>query len=360
MIDRPPYRILVVDDEPDFLVLHASYIKALGYDVETAADGIETLEKLPLDIDMILLDGKMPGMDGFEVARRIRSMPEYSYVPIVMATGLTKPEDRRRALEVVINDFVTKPLDPQELGLRARWLLDFKAAHDRLAEHKSELERSVERKTKALRHALEETSEAKRLIYEGHLDTICRLTIAAEYRDHATASHIERVGLCSEIVAAKIGLSPGEVETIRHAAQLHDVGKIGIPDHLLLKPGPLDDDEWVIIRSHAAMGAQILTQSTSPVMQMGEKIALAHHEKWDGSGYPNGIAGDLIPLEARICAVVDVYDAITMDRPYRPAFSKDHALEMMRKIDGSHFDPEVLNAFLESLDDIREVQTAHR
>ena len=359
MPDRPPYRILIVDDDAEFLVLHASHVTALGYDVETASDGIEALEKLPLDIDLVLLDAKMPGMDGFEVARRIRSMPEYSYLPIVMATGLTKPEDRRRALEVGINDFVTKPIDPQELGLRARWLLEVKAAHDRLADHKPELERTVERRTKALRHALEETSQAKRLIYEGHLDTIRRLTIAAEYRDHATASHIERVGLCSEILAGKIGLSPGEVETIRHAAQLHDVGKIGIPDHLLLKPGPLDEDEWVIMRSHAAMGAQILTQSTSPVMQMGEKIALAHHEKWDGTGYPNGIAGDLIPLEARICSIVDFYDALTMDRPYRVAFPHEQALDMMREIEGRHFDPEVLAAFFQTLDDIRAVQATH-
>ena len=135
--------------------------------------------------------------------------------------------------------------------------------------------------------------------------------------------------------------------------------KIGIPDHLLLKPGPLDEDEWVTMRSHTVMGAQILTQSTSPVMQMGEKIALAHHEKWDGSGYPNGIAGVLIPLEARICAVVDFHDAITMDRPYRPAFSNEQALDMMREVNKSHFDPEVLDAFFETLDDIREVQATH-
>lgn len=359
MLGRSQYRVLVVDDDPGIRSSHARIVEAFGYEAETAADGIEALAKLPLDIDFVLLDGQMPNMDGFEVAQRIRADPEYSYLPIVMVSGLTRNKDRRRAMEVGINYFISKPVDCQELGLRAKWLLDLKTAYDRLQDHEAELERAVMRKTEALRTVLEEIAEARRLTHEAHLDTIRRLLIAAEYKDRDTAGHIERIGLYSDVLARALGLAPGEIELILRASPMHDVGKLGVPDQILLKPGKLDDEEWALMRAHTTMGAQILAGSSSPVIQMGEKIALSHHEKWDGSGYPNGIAGEDIPLEGRICSVVDFFDALTMDRPYRKAVPNERVLEMMKEGAGTHFDPEILDVFLGVMDDITRIQAEY-
>jgi len=251
---------------------------------------------------------------------------------------------------------VLKPVDSAEVRLRTRWLLDLKRAYDRLSDHGRELERVVERRTTALRTALEEVTQAKRLTYDAHLDTIRRLMIAAEYKDKDTAGHVERIGTYAQMVADALGLSPGTVETIQHAAPMHDIGKLGVPEAILLKPGPLDESEWTLMRSHTTLGARILAGSPSPVIQMGETIALSHHERWDGGGYPNGLARDAIPLEGRICAVVDVFDALTMDRPYRHAVPTDRVVEMMKASAGAHFDPDIFDIFLGVLDDIMEVR----
>lgn len=352
----PPARILVVDDDEHVRNAHSRMVRAFGFEVETASDGIEALAKLAMDIDLVLLDAEMPAMDGFEVARRIREDPQHAYLPIVMVTGRAGREDHRRAIEVGINDFVLKPVDSAEVRLRTRWLLDLKRAYDRLSDHGRELERVVERRTTALRTALEEVTQAKRLTYDAHLDTIRRLMIAAEYKDKDTAGHVERIGTYAQMVADALGLSPGTVETIQHAAPMHDIGKLGVPEAILLKAGPLDDSEWTLMRSHTTLGARILAGSPSPVIQMGETIALSHHERWDGSGYPNGLARDAIPLEGRICAVVDVFDALTMDRPYRHAVPTDRVVEMMKASAGAHFDPDIFDIFLRVLDDIMEVR----
>jgi putative two-component system response regulator len=354
------FRILVVDDDPSIRSAHARLVTALGYQVETAADGIEALAKLALDIDMVVIDAEMPNMDGFEVAKRIRADAENAHLPIVMVTGLTRSQDRRRAMEVGINDFVNKPVDAYELGLRTKWLLELKTAHDRLADQQKQLSRAVERKTQALRVALDEMTEARRLTHEAHIDTIRRLMVAAEYRDHDTAGHIERIGLYSQVVARALGFSPGDTELVLHAAPMHDVGKLGVPDSVLLKPGALDEREWEQMRAHPTMGAEILSGSTSPVIQLGAKIALTHHEKWDGSGYPHGLAGDAIPLEGRICSVVDYFDALTMDRPYRAALPRAQVLHMMREASGRHFDPKVLETFFAVIDDVATIQANHR
>lgn len=354
------YRILVVDDDRETLASHARMVRSFGYEVETAADGIEALAKLPLDIDLILLDGEMPHMDGFEVTTRIRKDPAFSHVPIVMVSGLTRPEDRRRALAVGINDFIGKPMDIEELRLRTKWLLELKAAHDRLLDHRGELERTVERRTRDLRTALEEMTEAKRLTHDAHLETIRRLTVAAESKDADMAGHIVRIGRYSEIVARGLALSPGVVESIAHAAPMHDVGKIGVPDRILLKPGKLDDEEWVVMRSHTTFGARILAGSPSPVIQMAERIALSHHEWWDGGGYPAGIGGEDIHLEGRICSVVDFFDALTMDRPYRSAVPYEKVLRMMEERAGSHFDPDVLEVFFRVREEIESIHAESR
>jgi putative two-component system response regulator len=331
----------------------------LGYQTETASDGVEALAKLALGVDLVLLDSQMPNMDGFEVAKRIRATSGFEFLPIIMVSGLDGAEEHRRALAVGINDFIQKPIDRDVLHLRSHWLLDLKRAHDRLNAHKANLERTVERRTAALREALEEMTEARRQIYKAHLDTIRRLTIAAEFKDEVTARHIERIGLYSSVLGEALDMSPGQVETLLHAAPLHDVGKLGIPDHVLLKPGKLDDGEWAVMRTHTTLGSEILAGSDSSVIQMGQTIARSHHERWDGSGYPQGLSGTDIPLEARICAVVDFFDALTMDRPYRRALGTDAVLGMMREASGAHFDPDVLDVFFARLPKITEIRSGY-
>jgi len=353
--ENPP-RLLIVDDDERIRSLHARLAESLGFETELAADGVEALAKLALGVDLVLLDGQMPNMDGFEVAERIREMSQHAFLPIVMVTGLAGAHEHKRALEVGVNDFINKPIDRDQLHLRSRWLLELKRAQDHLREERAKLEVTVERRTLALREALAEMTEARRQIQRAHLDTIKRLTVAAEFKDHDTGAHIERIGLYAGVVAEAIGMSPGESDTVRHAAPLHDVGKLGIPDHVLLKPGKLDESEWSIMRRHTTLGADLLSESESDIIRMGQVIARSHHERWDGNGYPDRIAGEEIPLAARICSVVDYFDALTMDRPYRPAVETDVVLGMMREASGAHFDPEVLEAFFRRLPDIRSIR----
>jgi len=357
--ERTGRRVLVVDDDADARLLHSTAFNMLGHETEVAEDGIEGLAKLPLGIDLMVVDGDMPGMDGFELAERVRSDERWQHIPIVMVTGLKGRADRKRAMEVGVTDFLTKPLDMEELALRSKWLLELKELSASRAESEAELSRLVEERTEALREALEETAEAERRVRAAFLEAIRRLTIAAESKDQDTADHIERIGLYSGLLGRKIGMTPGESERLRHAAPMHDVGKIGVPDAILLKPGKLTDEEWVIMRSHTTHGAEILGGSDSPVLQLAERIALSHHERWDGGGYPHGIAGEEIPLEARICAVVDFYDALTMDRPYRSAIPPGEVLEMMREQRGKHFDPDTLDVFIEVHPEIEAIRLAH-
>ena len=353
------YRILVADDDEMIRTLHAEFVRGFGYHVEVAADGIEAIAKIGLGVDLVLTDAHMPNMDGFEVARRIRQTRSSDELPIVMVTSLEAREDRLRAYESGINDFINKPVDHTELRLRLKWLLELKTARDSLRESKQTLESTVEKRTHELRHALEEVTRAQREVQAGHLDTIRRLTLAAEYKDHDTAGHIERIGRYSQVVGMAMHLQPGLVDLILHAAPMHDVGKLGIPDSILLKPGPLDAEERTIMNTHTTIGAQILSGSTSPVIQMGELVAMTHHEKWNGEGYPNGIGGEDIPMEARICSVVDFFDALTMDRPYRGAVPNPEVVEMIHSESGTSFDPDVVDVFTRVLGELEAIQAEY-
>jgi putative two-component system response regulator len=351
--------VLVVDDDPEFRFLHRELLKSFGYAVETAADGVEALARMRPSIDLVVVDAQMPKMDGFQVADMIRHDAAVADVPIMMVTGLADREARLRAFDLGINDFINKPVDPSELRLRARWLVSLKVAQDEIRAHGRKLEERVQIRTRELRKALTEVRAARLMTHEAHLDTIRRLTIAGEYKDRDTAHHVERIGRFSAVLAKAMGQSEENVEVIRHAAPMHDVGKIGIPDRILLKPGRLDAEEWDIMRSHTLIGAQILQDSTSDVIQMGERIALCHHERWDGDGYPRGLAGRDIPLEARICTVVDFFDALTVDRPYRAAVPNDDVVQMMIGASGTHFDPDVLDVFLDTRGVIEAVQAEY-
>jgi len=348
-------KILVVDDEDRNLRLMEAILTPLGYEVILARDGEEALEKVrEVSPDVILLDIMMPKMDGFKVARQLKEEEETRIIPIVMVTALKEVDDRVKALEVGADDFLTKPVDKTELKARVRSLLKVKAYHDHMRDYQKELEAEVARRTEQLRQAFEKIKAAS-------LETIYRLSRAAEYRDEDTGAHIQRMSHYAATVARKIGLDDSTAETILYAAPMHDVGKIGIPDRILLKPGKLDPDEWEIMKQHTIIGGKILEDSDAGFIKLAEVIALTHHEKWDGSGYPKGLKGLKIPLAGRITAIADVFDALTSKRPYRKEpFSLEKTFGIIKEGRGSHFDPEVVDAFFAAKDEILSIKEKYK
>ena len=335
-------------------------MEGLGHDVVSARDGTEGLARLTPDIDLVLLDVVMPDIDGFEVCSRIRSDGHGADVPVIMVTAMASREDRLRAVEVGANDFIAKPVDEAELRIRSASLLKMKDAQDALKLYRDHLEELVEERSAELRLTLYDACDAQHRTYLAQLDTVERLAVVAEYKDRVTARHIHRMSEYCAVIARGLKLKAEEVELVLHASRMHDVGKIAIPDAVLQKPGPLDATEWDLMRRHPLTGAAILANSASQVLEAGRVIALNHHEKWDGSGYPNGLAGEDIPLWGRICAVADVFDAVTSERPYKVAFSNDESLRIMRAGGGTHFDPRLIDLFFDRLDDILAIQTRLR
>ncbi len=337
--DRP--QILVVDDEEQNRELLEAMLVPRGYSVLTCEDGPAALQQVELaPPDLILLDVMMPGMDGFEVARRLKGDAATRDIPVVMVTALKDVDSRVAALEAGADDFLNKPVDRSELRARVASSIKVKAFHDQRRRYRQELEAEVAQKTEQLRLAFDELESAS-------LEVITRLSLAAEYKDDDTGAHIQRMSRYSEAVARRMGLPEDKVAGIRHAAPMHDIGKIGIPDRILLKPGKLDADEWEIMRQHSAYGAEILNRSKHSLIQLGRAIALTHHEKWDGSGYPGGLVGTDIPIAGRIVAIGDVFDALTSRRPYKEPFSLEKSYAIIREGRGTHFDPEVVDAFFD-------------
>ncbi len=322
----------------------------LGYEVILARDGEEALRKTQEALpDLILLDAMMPKLDGFEVARRLKEDENTRIIPIVMVTALQEIQARVMALEMGADDFLAKPVDKTELRARVQSLLKVKAYNDRMRNYQQELEAEVAKRTDELQRAFERIKETS-------LETIYRLARAAEYKDEDTGTHIMRMSHYSGAVADKLGLPEDEVESILYAAPMHDVGKIGIPDRILLKPGKLDPDEWKIMKEHTVIGGRILSGSEAGFIKLAEEIALTHHEKWDGSGYPNGLAGEEIPIAGRITAIADVFDAITSKRPYKEPFPLERAFAIIKEGRGSHFDPAVVDAFFAIIDEILAIK----
>jgi len=235
-------------------------------------------------------------------------------------------------------------------------VLAAKEAQDALKQHLQEMESVIERRTDDLRTALSDMAAAKRQTHEAYLDTIERLSVAAEFKDSTTAAHIKRMSKFCRIIADGLHLPPREAEIIKQAAPMHDVGKINIPDEILMKPSRLTSEEWILMQQHPVIGAKLLQNSKSELLQAGEIIAHTHHEKWDGTGYPGNLAGDGIPLYGRICAVADVWDALTMVRPYKSGLSSNDALRIMKEGKGTHFDPEIINVFVDKLPEIEKVR----
>ncbi|HMA38379.1 MAG TPA: HD domain-containing phosphohydrolase [Chloroflexia bacterium] len=331
-----PARILVVDD-------HAANILALTAILEQAALGTVTSTTDPRQVvplvtahppDLILLDLMMPHLDGFAVLAQLQTIiPATTYLPILMLTADNTTATRQRALASGATDFLTKPLDSLEVVLRSRNLLATRRLHCQLREQNDLLEARVAARTRDLERA--------------QLEILERLARAVEYRDDETGQHTRRVGQLSAQVAGALGLPPALVTAIARAAPLHDVGKIGIPDQVLGKRGRLTPTEIALMQTHTTLGGQLLADGESDVIRLAQQIVLTHHERWDGTGYPRGLAGEAIPLCGRIVAVTDVFDALTHARPYKPAWPLAAALDEIRRQRGHQFDPQVVTAFLQ-------------
>ncbi|MFW5915423.1 MAG: HD domain-containing phosphohydrolase [Planctomycetota bacterium] len=340
--------ILVVDDDSGHRELLAEMVRNLGYTADTASDGFEAMAKIKTGYDLMLLDAQMPGMDGFEVVHKVRNGEHYSEIPIVMVTGLDSSQDEKRAREAGGDAFLSKPVQMDSLESVLKKHLQSKS--------RTETAGGEENREQEVESYVRDLTEAQRNAYSAQLETLERLAIAAEYRDKMTGAHVRRIGEYCAIIAGHMHLRPHQVEILRYASPLHDVGKIGIPDSILLKDGQLTDEEWETMKQHTEMGARILAGSSSEFLETGRTIALTHQEKWDGSGYPRGLEGDSIPLSGRICAVADVFDALTNDRPYREALSVEQALDIMKSDRGKHFDPEIFDLFLDHLDEVLQIQ----
>ncbi|HYW79958.1 MAG TPA: HD domain-containing phosphohydrolase [Thermoguttaceae bacterium] len=324
-------RTLLVDDDPAMLRIVSKWLEKGDFSVETAVDGEQALDRIKAEtFDVVITDWEMPRMDGLELCRAIRRLDLPRYVYVVFLTNRSSHGELIEAMEAGADDFLIKPIQQAELLARMQ-------AGSRVLNR----ERKLEHQAAVIRSA--------------HEETIYRLATAASCRDQETGQHIRRTGLCSAVLARAVGWSAEDVQWIRMAAPMHDLGKVGIPDAILQKPGKLTPEEFRVMETHATIGAKILGGSDTPMLQMAEEIALSHHERWDGSGYPAGLAGEDIPESARIVAIIDVYDALTHDRVYRPAFSEDETLEMMRKGIGTHFDPSLLAIFFTVHDEIRDI-----
>jgi putative two-component system response regulator len=327
-------RIVAVDDEPLNLRLLERVLHEGGYRrVRLLTDPREVVAcVLEWSADIVLLDLSMPHVDGYAVLEQLRQViPRTDYLPVLVLTADCTGEAKTRALSLGARDFLTKPFDAVEVLLRIGNLLDTRLLHLSLQDQNELLEERVRQRTAELEQAREEL--------------LLRLATAAEYRDDNTHQHTQRVGVVSAALGTELGLAEADAEILGLAAPLHDLGKIGIPDEILLKPGALTEAEFAKIRRHTEIGARILAGSRFAILQLGELIARTHHERWDGSGY-HGLRGQEIPLPARIVSVADVYDALTHERPYKHAWPHDEALGYIRTESGSHFDPVVVAAFL--------------
>lgn len=342
--------ILAVDDQIQNIELLEAYLIPQGYEIIRAHNGEQALARLSgNDIDLVLLDVMMPGMDGFEVTRRIRENLSFRLLPIILVTALREIDDHVKGIEAGCDDFLSKPIDKIELLARVRALLKVKAYHDLVNDYQKKLESDIAVRTRELNQALASAKAAS-------LEIIQRLSTASECKDEATGSHIARMSHYAAAVARRMGLDEAAVELILYAAPMHDLGKIGIPDRILLKPAKLSPLEWELMKRHTLIGAEILKNSDIELLRIGEMIARTHHEKWDGSGYPAGLRGIEIPLVGRIVAIADVFDAMTSTRPYKETSSVEAALDEIRAGKGSHFDPDVVDAFFEILDEIRAIK----
>jgi putative two-component system response regulator len=341
----------MVDDDALVSEVIGAVLRGHGFRFESAADGDAGLRKArELHPGLILLDISMPGMDGFQTCRKLREDPETRRIPVVMLTAFADRDSRIKALEAGANDFLAKPVDHTELIVRSNNLLSAKRDHDALEEQGRILEQQVRERTRQLKESL--------------LDTVQRLTLASEYRDVDSYVHVKRISYYTEVVVRSLGISGEEADIMFYASPMHDIGKVGIPDAILLKPGTLTDEEFEIMKTHTTIGARILRGSESPYLKSAERFALYHHERWDGTGYPQGLKGEAIPIEGRIMNLIDQYDALRSKRPYKPPFDHERAVSILteggHRTNPGHFDPRILQIFKDSSETFREIFATHQ
>lgn len=340
--------VLIVDDTEINLVLFGALVKKLeDCQAHVFADPRQALawvgEHVP---DLIIVDYMMPELDGIEFIRLVREMPGHKLVPILMITANDQRHIRYRALDLGANDFLTKPIDKVEFLARARNMLSLNQARKHMDDHAAWLAGEV-------RKATQEIVNRER-------ETVFRLAKAAEYRDPETGAHILRMAHYSQLIARGLGLSEADQQLILEAAPMHDIGKVGIADKILLKPGRLTPEEFEVMKQHAQFGYDLLSGSSSPLLQAAADIARGHHEKFDGSGYPGGVRGEAIPIFSRIVAVADVFDALTSARPYKKAWDVAVAVDFLKQGAGSHFDPACVQAFLGAWDEVERVRNKYQ
>ena len=341
-------QVLIIDDTEINLILFGALVKKLEDCVAiTHSDSQLALEWVGTHVpDLVIVDYMMPVLDGLEFIRLMRTIPGRQTVPILMITANDQKEIRYRALDLGANDFLTKPVDKVEFLARAKNMLNLNQARKQLADHASWL--------------ADEVRKATREIAERERETVFRLSKAAEYRDPETGAHILRMAHFSKLIARELGMSAEDQQLLLEAAPMHDIGKVGIPDKILLKPGRLEPEEFEIMKQHAIFGYELLKGSSSLVLQAGAEIARGHHEKFDGSGYPYGLKGAEIPIFSRIVAVADVFDALTSERPYKKAWDIDDALAFIRNASGTHFDSTCVDAFLRVWDEVLAIRNKHQ
>lgn len=336
-------RIVVIEDQPITLDVITSVLASVPeYNVEGFEDPKAALTRCGACVfDIVLLDYRMPGINGIDCLERIREMPDYLHVPVIMLTADNDRDVRLAAVRAGATDFLNKPFDPQELRLRVKNLLSLRAAQLALADRARHLDEEIRRATKKLVKTEEEL--------------IWRLARAIEIRDGNTGEHISRVASVSALIARHMGMGEQFCRTLYLAAPLHDTGKIGIPDSILNKPERLTDEEMTVIKTHTDIGARILENSDSELIQMAHEIAMSHHEKWDGSGYGRGLKGEEIPLSGRIVAIADVLDALCSERPYKNGWSFEEASAEIHRLSGTHFDADCLFAFEAAKSEIAQI-----
>ncbi|MFZ6757716.1 response regulator [Undibacterium sp. Ji50W] len=343
-------RILIVDDEERNVKLLQVLLQSEGYATASASNGRDALAMaVNAPPDLILMDIMMPGMDGFETVTALKAHSATQHVPVIMLTALDDRHSKLRALEAGAEEFLSKPIDRADLNVRVRNLLRLKEYGDFLNDHNQLLEQQVKQRTNQLEDAYRET--------------VFTLVRAAEHKDEETGHHVRRISYYCQVLAQAMNLPLEFHDAIFQSSPMHDIGKIGIPDHVLLKPGSFTMDEWNIMRTHCALGASILSSGGSPYTEMGAEIALNHHERWDGTGYPNGLKGAAIPIAARVMQICDVYDALRSRRPYKPAFDHQRSMAIIAHGDGrtepGHFDPVVLACFVAQGDRFAAIYDQH-
>lgn len=349
--ERP--RILVADDDKFYRMMFEELIKEIGYECLPVENGLEALEKVrSYRPSLIISDVLMPGMDGFELTKRLKADPVTMYIPVLIVTSLSDRVSKVKGLECGASELLSKPIDETEFRIRIENLLKVSRYEAYLLEHGKVLAGEVSNKSAQLERAFSK-------IRSVYIETVYRLTLAAEYRDKETGGHIKRIPLYSQLLARYMGLSEAEAEAIFFASPMHDIGKIGISDAILLKNGKFTVEEARVMKTHTTIGASILHASDSDILKVAEEIALTHHETWNGSGYPMGLSGEDIPIAGRIVHIVDIYDALRSKRPYKEPFTHKAALDII-EAQGPNFSPEILNAFRACSDEFNRLFGEHQ